>query len=148
MDHDYEPTSPVSSQSSGSPPPEEIEEIAAAADSRRIPSSSGANKRRGPPSGTHGPQFARDAKSRRREDSHGTGQTGSTWGGESKKDREELVDVKLAEYLRKGMWRSLSLVHFGTHDNRPQKSGTLSMNLSSRRLLRRRSECMGKYNDR
>jgi hypothetical protein len=103
MDHSYEPTSPVSSQSSGSPPPEEIEEIAALADARRIPSSSGSNKRRGPPSGTHGPQFARDAKSRRREDSHGTGQQGSTWSNESKKDREELVDVKLAEYLRKGV---------------------------------------------
>jgi hypothetical protein len=102
MDNEYEPTSPISSQSSGSPAPEEIEEIITAVDPRRVAATSGSsNKRRGPPSGAHGTQFSRDAKSRRREDSHGTG-SGAFWGGEGKKDREELVDVKLAEQLRRG----------------------------------------------
>jgi hypothetical protein len=113
---DYEPSSPVSSASSGSPAPEEIAlDTQISVPTRSGPGPAGSNKRRGAPSGgAQGSPFARDAKSRRREDSgsqrlggaQGSSTGGIAWGpeGQQKKDREELVDVKLAEALRKGVY--------------------------------------------
>lgn len=99
--NEVEPVSPSpSTPSSGSPPPEDILNDPPLSPPVVVPNSSQAKRRlpTGTPSG-----HSRDLKTRKRDDgnSRRTGGGGWTDGREGGKQREELVDIELAERLRR-----------------------------------------------
>ena len=115
MNSPPEPGSPISTSSSGSPPPEEIysstttasnylsnlgNQIGAALSN----ATSSASKRRLPSGSSFAAASARDPKSRRRGDNRqwegAILKEGSSTGG--KKEKDELVDTALVDFLRKG----------------------------------------------
>ncbi|PPQ99089.1 hypothetical protein CVT24_009357 [Panaeolus cyanescens] len=135
MNSPPDPGSPsLSTESSGSPPPEEINFSLDAPNqeqssqgylarlasmtpgiSRTSEATSGASKRRLPTGGSFGAGgSARDAKTRRRGDSSGTGRTANWEGGVTRepsggarKEKDDLIDSGLVELLRKGAFIKL-----------------------------------------
>jgi hypothetical protein len=130
MNSPPDPGSPTDSTStSGTPPPEEISQANAQTESRSsglglfqlanqiTATFSGSSKRRNPSGGSSSTAAPlRDSKLRRKGDA-----SRSTWDarGESqatKKEKDELVDANIVEYLRKGRikcyCRSHKLRHF------------------------------------
>lgn len=119
MNSPPDPGSPISTESSGSPPAE-IEESNFQSSSgpsgyfanltSQITTafgvgSSGSSKRRLPSGPGFGSSSARDAKSRKRGDASRSGTVqweGSKEAAGGKKEKDELIDNALVEYLRKG----------------------------------------------
>jgi hypothetical protein len=107
-----DPGSPtLSTPSSGSPPPDEIpEETQKSSWTSSLahalsPRASAPGKRRQPPGGGPAGPSSRDTKSRRRDEGAGRKQTGTSgWTeGKQKGDKDELVDIALADSMRKGV---------------------------------------------
>lgn len=110
-----EPGSPAASTpSSGSPPPDEFPEESQSKTSSWAstltnalnPRALAPGKRRQPPAGGSAGSSVRDAKTRRRDEGNvrkqSSGPGGSGWvEGKQKGDKEELLDMALAERLRK-----------------------------------------------
>ena len=115
MNSPPDPGSPsVSTPSSGSPPPEEVNTNPSNASrimdlaSHITSSFSGSSKRRLPGGSSFGSSSSnRDHKTRRRGDSGrlaASGGSSANWEGlkEGKREKEDLIDHQIVEYLRKG----------------------------------------------